>query len=65
MWTTMKNRKKKSSHFSGAIEAAVSDFAREMGGGSGQKDKTTEEEKKSSVPMIQPAGMQEELKKVV
>jgi hypothetical protein len=60
----MKNRKKKSSHFSGAIAAAVSDFAREMSGRSRQKVRTTEE-KKSSVPLIQPAGMQEELKRVV
>jgi hypothetical protein len=36
-----------------------------MSGGSGRKDKTTEEEKKSLLPMIQPAGMQEKLKKVV
>jgi hypothetical protein len=65
MWTAMKNRKKKSSHFSGAIADGVSDFAREMSGGSGEKDKAIEEKKESPVPMIQPAGMQEELKKVV
>lgn len=49
MWTTMKNRKKKSSHFSGAIAAAVSDFAREMSGGSGQKDKQAEEKKEKPI----------------
>lgn len=49
MWTTMKNRKKKSSHFSGAIAAAVSDFAKEMGGGSVKKDKVTGEKKENRV----------------
>ena len=45
----MKNRKKKSSHFSRAIAAAVSDFAREMSGGSGQKDKPGEEKKERRI----------------
>ncbi len=45
MWMTMKNRKKKSSHFSAAMSAAVSDFAKEMSGGSAGKIKPAEVKK--------------------